>query len=627
MKIAFNKIILILLLCSSILSAVDTNGAFVDLDEQIYILEDKNSSLNIDMISSQIYADKFYKSSSEGINFGYTDSSYWVRFTLENSSDKGVQRYLEADQVLLSHLELYTPNESGYDKKIMGVMYIPENDSFRNYVYEIYLEANSKKTYYMKVWSSTSEMGFSLLLWSKDALFEKEKKEQIFLAYLFGAFFVMLIYNFFIFISTKDKNYLFYCIYLFTIIIHQMDYFGYGRQYIWGDFAFFSSYGGVFIAGMTIVTVLLFTRAFLQTKKNVPRADKLLQIMIWLGFILGVVLSIPQWHNLELIVHYFFISGLTLIAIGLYLLFKGNRQAKFYIVGWLVLVIGLTIVYLKIIGFLPINNLTTWAGSIGILMEMILLSFGLADKIKQARLEKELMSKKLIQEKQKHHERLEDTVRERTEELNVALKEKDILFQELQHRVKNNMQVILSLLYMQAQRDEDQVVKQKLQEAQSRIKSISLVHDKLFAQDKIRLIDAHDYFFDIASNIIYSYSNEIKNTNLNMDVKGIFLGVDLSIACGLIVNELVTNSMKYAFTSQDENKEIYISLKMINDKYQLIVQDNGKNKKENIDMKNTKGLGLKLVNSLVKSKLKAEISIDQTDGVKYTIDFKGADDA
>jgi len=461
-------------------------------------------------------------------------------------------------------------------------------------------------------------MGFALNLYSEEALYEKEKNEQIYLAYLFGAFFIMLIYNSFVFLSTRDKNYLYYCLYLFTIIIQQMDYFGYGRQYIWTNFPFFSSYGGVFIAGMTIVTVLLFTRSFLHTKENLPKADKLLQGMILVGFILGVILTVPRWHNLEFIVHYFFLSGVILISIGTYLLVKGNRQAKFYMAGWFLLVSGLTVVYLKIIGVLPINTITTWAGSIGILAEMALLSFGLADKIKQAQLEKEEVTKKLIQEKEKHHERLEKTVRERTEELNVALEEKNMLFKELQHRVKNNMQVIISLLDMQEQRDNDPQFKQKLHAVQNRVKAISIVHEKLDLKGDLKNIDSHTYCLDIAKNIIYSYADIEDNIELEVDNKDVLLDIDTSISCGIIVNELVTNSMKYAFKDTQKNKKIYISIKNENNKYRLMVQDNGENSYSTDDKQ---GLGLKLVTSIVKSKLKGEIIVDRSNGTKYEIIF------
>jgi PAS domain S-box-containing protein len=207
------------------------------------------------------------------------------------------------------------------------------------------------------------------------------------------------------------------------------------------------------------------------------------------------------------------------------------------------------------------------------------------------------------------------------EQVKASLKEKEVLLQEIHHRVKNNMAVVSSLLRLQSVKVKDEHYRAMFNESVSRIKAMGLIHERLYQSEEVSQILFSDYIKDMVGNIYKSYglSSRIK---LITDIEKITLGIDASIPCGLIVNELITNSMKYAFP---ENRvgEIKVSL-TANDKGQikLTVADNGVGMPEGLDFRNTDSLGLTLVNALV-GQLQGEIEFYREKGTVFAITFKG----
>ena len=133
------------------------------------------------------------------------------------------------------------------------------------------------------------------------------------------------------------------------------------------------------------------------------------------------------------------------------------------------------------------------------------------------------------------------------EEIRAALKEKEMLLKEIHHRVKNNIQVIASLLNMQSRTVEDLNTKEVLREAQNRVKSIALVHEKLYQSKSLDRIDYHDYLQKISRHLYESYGVSQRNITMNIHAENISLHIDKAIPCSLIINELLTNAFKHAF--------------------------------------------------------------------------------
>lgn len=207
-------------------------------------------------------------------------------------------------------------------------------------------------------------------------------------------------------------------------------------------------------------------------------------------------------------------------------------------------------------------------------------------------------------------------------ELKNSLKEKDLLLKEVHHRVKNNMQIISSLLSLQSSYIEDENVRTLFQESQNRIRSMAMVHEKLYKSENMSKIDFKQYMSDLVDS--RSYNHRINPDNVKKKMEPVLFDVETAIPSGLIVNELVTNTFKHAFPDGNMGK-ITVELYKKKDTVFIKVSDNGIGFPENIDFKNTKSLGLKLVNSLV-MQMDGEIQLNRTNGTAFTVSFTRSDD-
>ncbi|MBT4286126.1 MAG: PAS domain S-box protein [Deltaproteobacteria bacterium] len=205
-------------------------------------------------------------------------------------------------------------------------------------------------------------------------------------------------------------------------------------------------------------------------------------------------------------------------------------------------------------------------------------------------------------------------------EIRASLKEKETLLQEIHHRVKNNLTVVSSLLRLQASSMSDERLKEALTESQNRIYAMSAVHESLYSAKDISEIDLKSYLSKITGTLIQTYSVNKRNIKLNIESEKIAVNIEKASPIGLIINELISNSLKYAFPNEKQGK-IEISAKKIDKSLQLIVMDNGVGIPEGLDWKNTKSLGLKLVRTLVENQLDGSIDLDNTNGIKFTIKF------
>ena len=210
--------------------------------------------------------------------------------------------------------------------------------------------------------------------------------------------------------------------------------------------------------------------------------------------------------------------------------------------------------------------------------------------------------------------------RKQTEEgLKSSINEKDILLKETHHRVKNNMQVIHSLLNLQTHYAKNEEAVNVLKESQNRVKSMGIIHEKLYKSSDRSKIDFSDYVKSLTSDLLDSYDVSDKIISV-IEIDDIKFNMETAVLCGLIINELISNSLKHAFP-HNETGEVSVSLKLLGNRYQLIVSDNGIGFPEELDFKNTESLGLQLVNNIT-GQLDGEIDLDRSNGTKVTINFE-----
>lgn len=209
--------------------------------------------------------------------------------------------------------------------------------------------------------------------------------------------------------------------------------------------------------------------------------------------------------------------------------------------------------------------------------------------------------------------------------LQQTTEEKQTLLEEIHHRVKNNMQVIMSLLSLQSEDFDDDDIRKIFENSQRRIRSMALVHEKLYQADSMASLNMENYIRDLVDGLVESQSTIQPGLDVTYTIdKNLDLAIDLIIPCGLILNELVTNSIEHAFDENSPNPEIKVKFIHRNGEYRLTVFDNGNNLSSDFDVAESgDSLGLQLVYDLAENQLDGDVTIKTEHGTEFTIIFPG----
>jgi PAS domain S-box-containing protein len=212
------------------------------------------------------------------------------------------------------------------------------------------------------------------------------------------------------------------------------------------------------------------------------------------------------------------------------------------------------------------------------------------------------------------HKKAEDRLQE-------SLQEKEVLLREIHHRVKNNMQVISSLLNLQSRQIKDPHVLEMFKESQRRIRSMALIHERLYQSSDLSRIEFSQYLRNLATHLFHSYRVDASRVQLKIEAEEVHLNINTAIPCGLIVNELISNALKYGFP-EGRSGQLDIDLRRVaGDGYVLRVRDDGVGFPEGLDFRKTETLGMQIVSTLV-SQIDASIDLAREKGTEFTIHFQ-----
>ena len=208
--------------------------------------------------------------------------------------------------------------------------------------------------------------------------------------------------------------------------------------------------------------------------------------------------------------------------------------------------------------------------------------------------------------------------KEAEEQIAASLREKEVMLKEIHHRVKNNLQVISSLLYLQAKDVEDEATIALFMDSQTRVRSMALVHERLYRSEDLSMVNFGEYIGNLAGYLFQAYNVDRGAIDLKTDVGKFFLGIDTAVPCGLIVNELVSNALKYAFPNGQKG-EVSIDFSSCDEKtFSLVISDNGIGFPVDLDFRNTPSLGMQLVNTLV-DQIEGTLEMDRSAGTRFSI--------
>jgi len=201
--------------------------------------------------------------------------------------------------------------------------------------------------------------------------------------------------------------------------------------------------------------------------------------------------------------------------------------------------------------------------------------------------------------------------------IHMALEEKEVLMKEIHHRVKNNLQIISSIISLQNMRIDDERTQEIFREMQRRIMAISSIHQKLYQGDSVSQINIKEYLTEVVDSIHTAFNNEALGVSYEVMVNNVRLDIDAAVSMGLIVNELATNAYKYAFKS-DRNNHFLVSLRNLEQGCELQVIDNGSGINDKIDILNSDSLGLRMVNLLARQ-MKGKVTFENNNGAHFNI--------
>jgi signal transduction histidine kinase/CheY-like chemotaxis protein len=394
---------------------LDNNSTQIALGNHAYYLEDISGEYSLfDIV--ELDQSNFQLLTEESLNKGFTHSTYWLKFTIiDNTIDKKTQSWkIENTYPLLDYLDIYIVDE---DKNIehikMGDTYLYNQRpvDHRNFIAPITLHDNEVKDIYVRVTTSSS-MQIPIFIWHPDYFFEARSGEQYGLGLYYGMMLVMFFYNFFLWFSIRDSNYLWYIGYLGAFAILQATTSGLGYQYLWPTSPWIESIAPPISIALVGIFGIAFTRRFLHTRQYHIVADNLLRSVLVLSvvvFILSFIADTATVMALAKIVVVTFLLFILYASVAM--LLRGHRQARFFLAAWVSLILGGLFTIGMMLGVFPNTFLMTHASKIGSVIEIILLSFALADRIKVIESEKKIIVRRAQQELERTNKKLQENNR------------------------------------------------------------------------------------------------------------------------------------------------------------------------------------------------------------------------
>lgn len=612
-----------------------SHSDYYPLHEHYLYLEDKSAQLSYDEILKDDSQKKFHPLNGRLAGFGLTKSDFWIKVPLQNPKNYPIRRLLKFDYPLLDSVAFYQSNPDGtYSMKISGdsIAVSEHEKKDENIVFPVVMQPNTKETLYFHV-HSMSSMDLQLYLMNDDQYYASEITKTALLGIFYGGAAIMILYNFFLFLSIREESYLYYVVFQVVNILTLLALSGAALRYLWPSYPEINNSIIPFLIVLAHLLATMFTRSYLDTKTLLPKLDKiLLGITVFSVLILAFTAVLDYYHGIILSVVVLFVTVPSLLTIGLITYFRYKiRASKFYMIAWIFLFIGTMSTGLKNIGIFPINFFTVWGTQIGVFFELLLLSFGLADRINIIRSEKERFQDEAAQKAKvltdilrKSKDELEKEVKERTFELymaNLALRKsissKEALLKEVHHRVKNNLQVIISMMSLQRRRTQNDAVHTLIDDSTARLQSMAVIHEMLYQSNDIVMVRLEDY---LQSLIDLCRRNILGDAvHITSRLQPFEISMDTAVTIGLICNEVLSNVFKHAFKINETGNRLVVRCEQRGNRILLRIKDNG----IGFDgfTQNKKCIGIMLVHSLAEKLPEAQIVYKKWRGTYFRLEF------
>ncbi|MEO8020341.1 7TM diverse intracellular signaling domain-containing protein [Polaromonas sp.] len=374
-------------------TSIGQQGSYT-LSRAFMVLEDSSGELTLDEVLQPAQQARFnhVPQSGAATNFGLTRSAFWLRIALQAQADAPAQWLLEVAYPALDQLDLYTPNnrgefvrQSGGDLRPFASRVVPH----RNHVLPVTLQPGGENLVYLRV-QSQGTLSAPVRLWQAPALWQHDQLEYSLLSLYFGLLVGLLLYNLLLYLSVRDRAYLIYVGFVGGMAVSQAALTGMGGQFFWPGQTWWNSVSPPVGMAAAAAFGILFARNFLNSAVRMPRMNRVMLALVgsWLLALLAALLlpyTVSSWMVTVLAV----VSVTVVVLAGALSVRQKHPGASYFLTAWAVLLLGVATLVLHNTGVLPSNLLTSNSLLIGSALEMVLLSFALADRINIERNEKE----------------------------------------------------------------------------------------------------------------------------------------------------------------------------------------------------------------------------------------------
>ena len=367
---------------------LSAGSASLPLGLYLELIEDRNGSYQSEDIVAGRYDYQWVKNTSEIPNFGYTASTFWYRLSIINDTNEVQSRIIQIAYPLLDHIEYYQVTGSMTvkslvtgDRTIFDTREIPH----RNFLFDLVLEPNEKTFIYLRILTEGAHQ-LPLSLWQERDLYTVDQGELITKSLYYGMLLVMILFNVFIYVSLKETSYLYYVGFVTSFLYMQLSMHGIDYQYFWPNHPSIHDKGILLFVPFTMLFACLFTNEFLSLKTNSPLLYRFLNLNIAANIcsIIGaffISYSLSTKISVGLVIP----QSLVILLAGPLLWYSGEKTARFFTLAWFVMVLGTTMAAMNKFGLLPRNVLTENGLLFGSALEVVLLSFALADRFNRER--------------------------------------------------------------------------------------------------------------------------------------------------------------------------------------------------------------------------------------------------
>ncbi|BFU78577.1 hypothetical protein ALC152_17920 [Arcobacter sp. 15-2] len=565
-------------------------------DFEVAYYNDQNSSLSIKEISQK----NFTETTTNKFALGYKKGTIWYKFSISNNANT-TNFILSLNEHFYEKANLYH-YEKGWIKKSNSVFTPLSQREIKNskLSFSLNQKTNTTQTYYLELKGKYAYFGDITLYEKESFYFDKQIDSNTLYLILFGILIIIIIFNLFLYLKIKEKMYLYYVGYSFFNLVFVINISGLlaylNLQYYLYDLQF----SAAFMVGFLI----LFSQEYLEIRKHYILMDKLLKILTFVFFVIGflVIYSYQPWN--KVINNLSGVVTILLIILAILVCFKQHQKTKLYLLAISIFFTFVIFFTFMVSGILEYSFLTRYGFVIALVFEATIFSLMLANRYHNLKETNELY--------------LEIEIKKQTNDLvslNKKLKslvqERELLLKEVLHRVKNNFHIIIGILWFQKNKVQDKTI---FNELINKIKSMSKINEYLYKSENINEVNTIEYLNEV---IELAASFDTEKITLNTNMENLTIKFHDAMSLGIIINELITNSIKH---NQHLKKiDIQVNLSKKAGVLKLELKDNG----HAFDMKNSEGgIGLLLIEEFCGKLKESEYRFTFEQGNIFLLRFK-----